>query len=138
MGFQWLKRQQWVGTVVSVAIGSVLLGTMTGCVTTTGGLYYWGEYENVLHTQFTKPGKMTARQQVEILERDIVKAAQREQKIAPGVYAQLGLALAELGQRDGAKAAFDREIMLYPESAILLKGMMQRGDEAMKQQGALQ
>ena len=138
MGFQWLKGQQWATMVTSFAIGGVLLGAMTGCVTTTSGLYYWGEYENVLHTQLTKPDKMTARRQVEILERDITQATQLGQKVAPGVYAQLGLALAELGQRDGAKAAFDREIILYPESAILLKGMMQRGDEAMKLQGVRQ
>lgn len=120
-------------------IGFVSIGLLaiSGCesVSHHQGLYYWGEYENVLHSQFTKPGKMPAHRQVEILSRDITKAEQRGLQIAPGVYAQLGTALADLGDRQASEAAFKREILLYPESALLIEGMLQRANKAVKRQG---
>lgn len=110
----------------------VLLCLVTGCASTNSDLYYWGEYEDVLHTHFTEPGKMTAHQQVEVLEQDIAQAEQNGLKVAPGVHAQLGVALAELGNRRAAQSAFSREVALYPEAAPLLDGMMKRADNALK------
>lgn len=102
---------------------------LVGCAS-TGSLYYWGGYEDMLNTYYSRPGDMTAARQVEILQGDIAEAQRRSQRVAPGIYAHLGLALADLGNVGGAKAAFSQEVELYPESRHMLEAMVERADTA--------
>lgn len=97
----------------------------TGCANQQP-LYYWGGYEDVLHQYYTRPGDMPAARQIEILQRDINTATQRNLKIAPGIYAQLGLAYADLGNQSAAENAFKQEMALFPDSTVLLEGMIKR------------
>ena len=98
---------------------------MTGCASQQP-LYYWGGYEDMLHQYYTRPGDMPATRQIEILQRDINTATQRNLHIAPGIYAQLGLAYADLGNQGAAENAFKQEMALFPESKILIEGMIKR------------
>lgn len=105
---------------------------LTGCET-QGSLFYWGEYEKLLHQMYVKPGATDPVAQVDILNRDLQKAEAKDLKPAPGVYAHLGYMYAAMGDVSNAEAAFNAEIALYPESAVLLQGMMNR---ARSSQGA--
>lgn len=118
----FLRRFTWLGLLV-------LCISVLGC-STTRDLYYWGGYEEMLNTYYSRPGDMTAARQIEILQRDVTEAKNRGSRVAPGVYAHLGLALADVGNVNGAKAAFSQEVALYPESKHMLEAMVNRADTA--------
>lgn len=102
---------------------------------TTPNLYYWGSYERLLYDMYNKPGAATAELQIDELSTDIERAENSGQKMAPGVHAHLGLMYAAVGNMPAAEAAFSNEKRLYPESATLLDGMLQRAYDARKTQG---
>lgn len=107
-----------------------LLG-MAGCES-TGPLYYWGEYPKMLELYYSQPGNMTAAQQVRLLQNTIENAERAGRKVAPGIYAHLGVAYADLGKQTEAEAAFSAEVELYPESKIWLEGMVARARKAVE------
>jgi hypothetical protein len=109
---------------------------LTACETTPSTLYYWGDYEQLLYDMYNRPGKAVPEMQIDQLSADIEQAQHSGRKIAPGVHAHLGLMFASTGNMTAAEAAFNNEKALYPESAILLDGMLKRAHQARKKQGA--
>lgn len=96
-----------------VAAGVALLGT--GCA--TPARFEWGSYENSLYQYYKKPG--TGPQYEEALQK-AVAAGEKTQKVAPGLYAELGYLSLE---RDDVKSAvtwFEKEMALFPESRPFL------------------
>ncbi|MDZ7923342.1 MAG: DUF4810 domain-containing protein [Marinagarivorans sp.] len=113
----------------------------TGCASRPK-LYYWGAYEDVINSYYTKPGSMPAERQIELLSREIEQANNKKEHVAPGVYAQLGLAYADMGNVPASEAAFNREAELFPEAKPMLDGMIKRARDntlknSKKSQGAL-
>lgn len=106
-----------------------------GACETTSQLYYWGDYEQLLYDMYNKPGNAPPELQIDKLSADIERAHNSGQKIAPGVHAHLGMMYASVGNLAAAEAAFNNEKRLYPESATLLDGMLQRAYDASKKQG---
>ena len=93
----------------------VLIVILTGC-TSSPPLYYYGDYNNAVYSYF-KGGEVTVQEQIQALETTIQKAAARQQPIAPGVHAQLGMLYFETGNADRGTAELSREKQLFPESA---------------------
>lgn len=107
----------------------------TACETTQS-LYYWGDYENLVYDMYNKPGKAPPELQIDKLTQDIEQAESSGRKIAPGIHAHLGMMYAAAGNMAAAEAAFNNEKRLYPESATLLDGMLQRAYENKKKAGS--
>lgn len=101
----------------------------------TSNLYYWGDYEQLLYDMYNRPGKAPPELQIDKLSTDIERAQNSGKKIAPGIHAHLGLMYASVGNMAAAEAAFINEKTLYPESAVLLDGMLQRAYEANQKKG---
>ncbi len=112
--------------VVLVLLTLIML---QGCET-TGPLYHWGSYEQLLYDMYNKPGKAPPGVQIERLTRDISKAESRGLSVAPGVYAHLGYMYAIQGNIGKAEQAFNNEVILYPESKTLIEGMLTRARKA--------
>ena len=122
--------------VVATVLAATLL-MASGCASRPQ-LYYWGAYEDVLNSYYTEPGSMQAERQIELLTREIEQANNHKEHVAPGVYAQLGLAYADLGNVQASEAAFNREAELFPEAKPMLDAMMKRArDNSQKSQGVL-
>ncbi len=107
----------------TLAIITMIL--MAGCATNKD-IYYWGEYEQLIHDAYMKPGSADTATQIEKLTADIQKAAATGKKVPPGIYAHLGFLYAMEGKDLQSKAAFKQEQTLYPESNTLIEGMMKR------------
>ena len=107
----------------ALALMSMVL--MAGCATNKD-IYYWGEYEQLIHDAYMKPGSADTATQIEKLTADIQKAAATGKKVPPGIYAHLGFLYAIEGKDSQSKAAFKQEQTLYPESSTLIEGMMKR------------
>lgn len=111
-------------TRLGAVIGVVLLAG-AGCATKQDH-YHWGQYESLIYAMYLHPGEADANTQIAKLSADIGEANSLGKPVPPGVYAHLGYMYAIAGQPDKAEDAFHQEKALYPESAVLLDGMMQR------------
>jgi len=103
------------GNVRRAVVAALALSTaaMAGCVTPQRSLYYWGDYQPVVYSHFK--GDAAEAQQVR-LEKLAHEAQSRGQPVPPGFNAHLGLLHLNTGQLDQARAAFEAEAALFPES----------------------
>lgn len=82
-------------------------------------LYQWGNYPDTIYSYYDDNGDWSAQEQS--LKKIIQASSARNGKVAPGVYAQLGLVYSRQGRDDEARDAFAREQSLYPESAAFMQ-----------------
>jgi hypothetical protein len=106
------------GILSKVIILISLLTVFSSCVSSTK--YYWGEYENLIYTQYQEPGKVTPQYQIEKMRADMQKAASRNQPLPPGFYAHLGSQYLQLGKVAEARRYFTAEKKMFPESKVLM------------------
>jgi len=97
-----------------------------GCVTPPEEHYYWGNYEALLLTMYVEPGAADPFTQIEQLTVDIQQAENTGKRVPPGLYAHLGMMYALNGNASQAEAAFHKERDFFPESEVLINGMMAR------------
>jgi len=80
--------------------------------------YYWGNYEGTVYQYFEKSSSPD--EQAATLEKDIAKANEKNQRIPPGMHAQLGMLYMQTGKESAAISQFQLEKNLFPESAHYL------------------
>ncbi len=100
----------------------------TGCAT-NNEIYYWGEYEQLIHDAYINPGSADPATQIEKLSADIQKAEAVGKRVAPGIYAHLGFLYAVEGKDSQSREAFKQEQALYPESIAFIEGMLRRAKQ---------
>lgn len=116
--------------IARLGVFAAALLLFTGCATTNNqNIYYWGNYEKTLYDNFATPGGTDPAQQIATLTTDIDQAARYGKPVPPGVYAQLGMIYASVGQIGDAMAAFNMEKASFPESAVLIDGMTSRATQ---------
>jgi len=89
-------------------------------------MYYWGEYEELVHDSYVRPGATDTQSQIEKLNTDIQVGEAAGKKVAPGVYAHLGYLYATQGKENQSKTAFAKEQLLFPESSVFINGLLRR------------
>lgn len=99
----------------------VVLAT-TGCANRTT-LYQWGGYEDLLFQSYKNPDK--AADFLSGLETHIVKMEQSQQRVAPGLYAELGTLYLQAGDSIKAVALYTKEKSAWPESAGLMNSLIE-------------
>ena len=100
--------------LASLALFAILLA---GCGNAGGprSLYYWdGTYSSSLYSYLNEDGDAT--EQISRLENLVQTSTQRGYKVAPGLYAPLGLLYLNNGNLGAANANFDKEVQNFPES----------------------
>jgi len=107
----------------------ISLWLLSGCVKPANEIYYWGEYEQLIHDMYVDPGKADAVAQIEKLTADIQKAESTGKQVPPGLYAHLGMMYSSQGQAAQAEAALREEQKLYPESATFIQGLIKRASK---------
>ncbi len=95
-----------------------LLTMLSGCV--SSNKYYWGEYESIIYTQYTEPGKASPEFQIQRMQADIQRAAGKNLPLPPGFYAHLGSQYLQIGKAAEARKYFTAEKRAFPESAVLM------------------
>ncbi|OYY93695.1 MAG: DUF4810 domain-containing protein [Hydrogenophilales bacterium 28-61-23] len=111
-----------------------LLVTLTGCAQT--GLYKWGGYEQKLYATYKDPSQVEKLRLT--LEAHIAEMEGSGQKVAPGLYAELGTIYLQAGASDKAIAMYAKERNAWPESRGLMTAMIQNLErrEKAKQEAA--
>ena len=97
-------------------LGAIAL-VLAGCSNASGprSLYYWdGTYNNALYAYLNEGGDTN--EQISHLENLVQTSIQKGYKVAPGLYAHLGLLYLNNGNLGAANANFDKEVENFPES----------------------
>ncbi|MBJ7552127.1 DUF4810 domain-containing protein [Marinomonas ostreistagni] len=105
--------------------GLMIVVALTGC-STHQPTFYWGDYEQLVYKMYLEPGSADSTMQIAELEETIQKADAKGLRIAPGIHAHLGYMYTLEGNMAQAKAEFLTEKTLFPESAVLIDGMLSR------------
>ena len=105
-------------------LGFFVFACLSGCSTKT--IYYWGEYEKLIYTQYSNPSEAPPEMQIQTLEADIQKAKSAGKPLPPGFYAHLGYQYLLLGKRTAAKNSFIAEKTRFPESAVLMDRLISK------------
>jgi len=105
----------------ALILNIVLLVTLTGCAPT--GLYKWGGYEQKLFSSYKDPTQVENLRV--LLESHIAEMDGSGQKVAPGLYAELGTIYLQVGTTDKAIAMYSKERDAWPESRGLMTAMIQ-------------
>lgn len=97
-----------------------------GCTTPSASGFYWGKYPQTLYALKKNPSPATRLRHQQELLRLIDYAHQRNTRIPPGVYAELGKQYLDQGDETTAFAYFEKEQQLYPESAVLMQQIQRK------------
>ena len=80
---------------------------LSGCVATTRQ-YQWGEYEGLLYAAYKDPARI---EELTVgLKELIAQLEQNNQKVAPGLYAELGTLYLQAGSRDNALSMYRKDV----------------------------
>jgi hypothetical protein len=96
-------------------------------------LYQWGSYEQMLYQSYKDPAKTEALRSE--LESHIGLVEKSGQRVAPGLYAELGTLYLQAGNKGRAIALYRRERETWPESNGLMSAMIQNLEKAPKKSG---
>ena len=94
---------------------------LVGCAAPT--LYQWGGYDQALYASYQDPTKTEALQLK--LEAHITAMETAKQKVAPGLYAELGTLYLQAGAENKAVGLYSKERGAWPESSGLMTAMIQ-------------
>lgn len=96
-------------------------------------LYQWGGYEQALYAGYKDATKMEAMHLK--LEAHIIEMEKSGQKVAPGLYAELGTLYLQSGEPDKAIVLYSREREAWPESRGFMTAMIQNLERRQQARG---
>lgn len=92
------------------------------CACVTNPTYQWGGYDSALYASYKDPNQS---EQLRVkLETLIESQESAKQKVAPGLYAELGTLYLQAGSADKAIAMYSKERDTWPESKGLMTVMI--------------
>src|SRR5438067_1272678 len=96
-----------------VACIAMMALALSGCASGNKSLYDWGGYDATMYSGYKDPTTIGANMQK--LEAHIQKMEQGHQKVAPGLYADLGMLQLQAGNKEKAQSNFRKERAAWPE-----------------------
>jgi hypothetical protein len=94
---------------------SVVVGSLTGCVTPPKPLYYHGDHATAVYS-YLKADDLSISEQIMMMEDTLQKANNSGLPTAPGFHAHLGLLYLESGNTQAGIEQLNIEKSMYPES----------------------
>lgn len=95
---------------------------ISGCATQVSqSNLYWGNYSNTLYKVKKEPGEASNAEHEKELQSIVETSKDKNLRVPPGVYAELGIYAMERGEKDVAQEYFRLEQETYPEGATLMQ-----------------
>lgn len=107
--------------MIKLAVVTLAALTLAGCA--NNRLYQWGGYEDGLYAAYQDATKAEALRLK--LEAHSQAMEQAGQKVAPGLYAEVGTLHLQAGRRQSAIGWYQRESQAWPESRPLMTALIQ-------------
>jgi hypothetical protein len=102
----------------------IILATATALAGCAGkGLYQWGGYDEHLYAAYKEPAKAVVLRQK--LQEQVQASEKAGQKVAPGLYAEIGTLYLQAGERQQALGWYQKEQQAWPESRTLMGALIQ-------------
>jgi len=100
---------------------------LVGCVQTQPPLYHWGNYVSS-STNYGMQGHQKEVLEKHIAELEIIinESEQKNQRVAPGLYAEYAQLLYETNKKELSKKYFSLEKQTYPESVQFINGVLKK------------
>ena len=98
------------------------LALLAGCANRPQRLYDWGGYDTSLYSYYKSPNASEGFRTS--MEAQFKELESRNQRPAPGLYAELGTLYLERGDRAMAAAYYQKERDTWPESRYLMDVML--------------
>lgn len=122
-----------VFTACNWAAWGAVVALATGCASQKG-LYQWGGYDSALYSSYKNPETVAGLQTN--LEQHIAAMEKTQQRVAPGLYAELGSVYLQSGRNQDAIAQYRKERALWPESRTLMDALIQTLENRSKKPGS--
>lgn len=93
----------------------------------SSSIYNWGkgEYSNAVYEYLNQEGDP----QAQLSQLETLASQSNGKKVAPGLYAQIGLLYNQIGNQEKALVAFNKEAELYPESKQYIQFLINKGNK---------
>ncbi len=101
-----------------IAQMSVLALVLLGCSTTK---YHWGSYEKSLYQYYKNPANV---EELGEALTEVIKEGEAKGSVPPGIYAEYGHVLLDIGKAREAIIYFEKEKNVWPESSMLMDKMI--------------
>ena len=88
--------------------------------TSTKPLYSWSKYDISSYNYLKNNDEKSTQELIKNYEAIIAKQKGSRQVAPPGIYADYGFILLQLGKNEEGNAMLEKEIALYPESKIFI------------------
>jgi hypothetical protein len=95
---------------------------LAGCSSAPKTKYAWGKYEDALYQYYKSP--TTPEAYLDALQKVVDDAIEKERKVPPGVYAELGYFMMLANQPDKAIQFFEMERASWPEAVPFMNKMI--------------
>lgn len=105
---------------VAAAVAATM-GALAGCAAPSG--FHWGGYDQALYA-YSK--RVEAKDEYIAALEGAIAQGKRENRLAPGLQAELGYMRLQAGDLDGAIALFEAEAQSFPESATFMARVIGR------------
>lgn len=90
------------------------------------GLYSWHDYSTRYYSYIKNADERSFEELTNTYQEIIDNQTGSREVVPPGIYADYAYLLLENGKTEEAKAMFEKEIELYPESAVFIKNILAR------------
>ena len=105
-------------------IAAALLVVSASCASPS--YYDWGRYEESVYQVTARPDGFDLAAEIDALEQQLEKTEAKQRPIPPGLHAHLGYLHTVSGNADAARAHFEQEKALFPESAKFVDFLLER------------
>lgn len=109
---------------VFLIVGLFVLLVVNGCATQER-MYYWGDYSRSLYDLRKDGTEENLLKHKLVLEKIVEASNQRNLRVPPGVYAELGFIYFRQNKTEEAIRYFELEERTYPESRLLMDRLSQ-------------
>lgn len=109
-------------SLCSLSLAAMFL--LAACGSAPKTMYYWKNYNTAVYERL-KNDDSTIGEQISKMEKYFDEANRKQLAVAPGAHAHMGLLLVDAGQTEAAKARFEMEKQLFPESTTFMDFLLQ-------------
>ena len=97
---------------------------LASCGTTR--MYSWYNYQEDYYNYVKKSDKESMENLIKTYDMIISKQTESRGIVPPGIYADYGYLLLQNGKTKEGKAMLEKEVELYPESAVFVNSLLKR------------
>ena len=106
---------------------------LSACTTISESGYFWGDYAKTSYLLVSDQSEKSLNLHLEELQNIVEISNEKDLKVPPGVYAEIGYVLVKLGREFEANDYFRLELKVYPEAGVFLRRFMEQSNEAARE-----